>query len=676
MKKIDLHLHTVPTISDADFTFSLSKLCEYVSTAKLDAIAITNHDMFDLEQFYEIDNAVDCAVFPGIEINLDNGHILLISEKQDLEDFQLRALEVTKKVRNIGDSISTSELHEIFGDLGKYLIIPHYDKKPSLSKRSLNCLSDYITAGEVDSPKKFIRLCKDDSELTPVLFSDLRLKESLRTFPPRQTYIDCGEVSIKSIKSSLRDKTKVSLSETDGNRLFQVFDDGLHLSTGLNIILGSRSSGKTVTLNRINQECENVKYIPQFSLVQRDDATYDREFNQGLAREKSNFSDKYLSAFKGVLDDVIDIDLAQNRRQVSDYLDSLMKLADDAGKRDSFSKSLLFNESLFDVNDDKVLYDLINSTRLLINNTEYRTVIDKHIDLIGLRALLCNLIEIFWEKNLDRKKRSAVNDIVRDVKNKLQLRSSSIQVKDIDLYRVISEHQKISKFNEITKLLQKEKVIQKEHIQNFTVVCKQRPFSGAGEVKSISGVKTAFKDAFDQYSSPYKYLFELKNNEALTPSEFYKYFTCIEYQILNKDGFTVSGGERSEFRLLQEIKDAKNFDYLLIDEPESSFDNIFLKSEVNQILKELSKSMPVVVVTHNNTVGASIDADYVIHTSKEVENGEIIYRRYSGHPSNVHLTSVDGKTINNFDITMNSLEAGESSYNERRGGYASIKDKK
>jgi len=49
----------------------------------------------------------------------------------------------------------------------------------------------------------------------------------------------------------------------------------------------------------------------------------------------------------------------------------------------------------------------------------------------------------------------------------------------------------------------------------------------------------------------------------------------------------VSGGERSEFRLLQEIKDAQNYDFLLIDEPESSFDNMFLKSDVNQIIREI-----------------------------------------------------------------------------------------
>ena len=39
LKKIDLHLHTIPTISDAHFTFSLAKLREYVNSADLDAIA-------------------------------------------------------------------------------------------------------------------------------------------------------------------------------------------------------------------------------------------------------------------------------------------------------------------------------------------------------------------------------------------------------------------------------------------------------------------------------------------------------------------------------------------------------------------------------------------------------------------------------------------------------------
>lgn len=674
LKKIDLHMHTVPTFSDAHFNFSIAKLKEYVNSAELDAIAITNHDLFDLAQFRQIDKELDCVVFPGIEINLAKGHILLISENNDLDEFQIKTQAVSEKIKAVGDTLSIDELYSIFGDLYRYLLIPHYEKKPAISRETLDQISEFISAGEVDSPKKFIRLAKDEKEITPVIFSDIRISEGMSKFPSRQTYIDCGDLSLDSLKHSLRDKNKVALSRSEGNSLFQVFDDGQKLSTGLNIVLGARSSGKTETLNLIDKDCENVKYIPQFSLVQRDDINYEKEFNEDVARKKSIFADKHLTPFKVVLNDVLNIDIRVNQRKVEDYLSTLLKSAEEAEKFDAFSKVALFNETQFEVAQDKGLGDLIGSVRQLIENIEYREIIDKHVDVNNLKALAVELIELLWAKAYERKKRSFVNDIVRDAKSKLQLRTSATQIKDADLYRVMIEHRKVSKFNQIAKLLQTEKVIYQENVQGFKVVCKQRAFKGAGEILRVSGQKVGFSDAYKEYSSPYKYLIALKDNGAWARSEFYRYFAYIEYEILNKDGFKVSGGERSEFRLLQEIKDAQNFDYLLIDEPESSFDNLFLKGEANQMLKEISKTMPVVVVTHNSTVGASINADYLVYTSKEIEGGDIVYRRYSGYPSDKELCSVDYKQINNFQVTMDTLEAGEDAYVDRRGGYESIKN--
>ncbi len=165
-------------------------------------------------------------------------------------------------------------------------------------------------------------------------------------------------------------------------------------------------------------------------------------------------------------------------------------------------------------------------------------------------------------------------------------------------------------------------------------------------------------------------------NADLTPSEFYKLFVNISYKILNRDGFEVSGGERSEFRLLQTIKDAQNYDILLVDEPESSFDNIFLRSDVNQMIKAISETTPVVVVTHNSTVGASIGADFVLYAKKTVEPGKVEYRVYSGYPPDVTLHSLDGRSITNHEIMLNSLEAGSETYEERRRVYEAIKDRR
>lgn len=105
---------------------------------------------------------------------------------------------------------------------------------------------------------------------------------------------------------------------------------------------------------------------------------------------------------------------------------------------------------------------------------------------------------------------------------------------------------------------------------------------------------------------------------------------------------------------------------LLIDEPESSFDNIFLKNEVNALLRDISKSIPVIIVTHNSTVGASIKPNYIACTKREIDNGKIIYKTFSGHPADIHLKSVTGEIINNYDVMLNCLEAGNDEYNKRR----------
>ncbi|MEX2305275.1 MAG: hypothetical protein WD595_03690 [Waddliaceae bacterium] len=676
MKKIDFHMHTVPTVWDAHFIFALETLERYVTDAALDAIAITNHNIFDRTQFAAIAAAIDTVVFPGIEISLDCGHILIVSDESFLDLFEEQTCQIRELVNQPSDKITIAELNKIFGNLTEYLVIPHYDKKPAIRGPALAHLTPFVTCGEVDSAKKFVRAVKNTASLTPVLFSDARICEELDPFPTRQTFVDCGELTLDALKICLGDKRKIALSENDGNSLFQVFDNGQKLSTGLNILVGERSTGKTFTLNRIEQSHEHVKYIRQFSLVQQDDAAYEREFSRDLQRTRSQFVDEYLSSFKVVLNDVIGVDLRADERTIESYISSLLESAQEADRRDSFSNTSLFDEAEFSISEDKVLSDLIASVRQVIENIEYREIIDRHLEIRSLKLLAVELIGLFRNKRLDSKKKHFVNGLVKDIKESLKRRTSAVQVKDVDLYQVTLNKRKVKIFSSIVRRLQEEASISDESIQGFRVVATRAPFAGAGEIKDASGVKTAFREAFSVYDEPYAYLQELLANEALTRSELYKLFVKISYKILNIDGFEVSGGERSEFRLLQEIKDAQNYDILLIDEPESSFDNIFLRNDVNQMIREIAETMPVVVVTHNSTVGASILSDYILYSKKTIEDGNVVYRLYCGHPNDFVLRSNDGREINNHEITLNSLEAGIDAYNQRRQGYEALKDRK
>jgi Fe-S cluster assembly ATPase SufC len=675
MKKIDLHIHTAPTVSDSDFTFDLDTLVKYVSETALSAIAVTNHNHCDRVQFAEIAGALDIPVFPGVEVTLDCGHLLIIGDTANLDRFEEHADALSTHFTQPGDSISVAELIKLLPGVDQCLLIPHHDKSPAVKREALGPLAVYVSCGEVDSAKKFIRAIKDEAKLVPVLFSDLRPSAGLTAFPTRQTFVDCGELTLTALKACLRDKGKVALSEADGNTLFQTLDDGLMLSTGLNVLLGARSTGKTYTLDRIHASQGNVKYIRQFSLVQQDDATCEREFSEDLQRTRSRFVEGYLSDFKVVLNDMMRVDLGADDRAVKGYVDSLLNAGEEADRRDAFSNTALFGETEFPTSEDNVLRDLIASVRQVIENVEYREIIARHIDVESLKALARELIELLWEKTLAGRKRKLVNGLVQDIQTRLKRRTAAVQVQDVDLYRVALNQRKAARFSEIVKCLQAEATISEEAIQGFRIVATKGVFSGAKELQAAIRTRTPVLDAFKQYGRPYDYLRALVGKEELSQAELHRLFAKITYRILNADGFEVSGGERSEFRLRQAITDAQNYDMLLLDEPESSFDNMFLRSDVNRIIKEVSETMPVVVVTHNSTVGASVRPDYLLYASKEVEGGRVVYRLYSGHPTDRHLHSLDGKSISNHLITLNALEAGQDAYNARRSGYEALEDR-
>lgn len=661
MKKIDLHLHTIPSISDSQFDFSLDKLKEYVAFAELDCIAITNHNLFDKTQFETITSSVQISVLPGIEIDLEGGHILLISENKDLEEFSELCQLVTTEIKTNTDFISLEKFNSIFKDLKKYILIPHYDKKPIIPASIINRLKPNISAGEVASIRKFKACLKETDKLVPVIFSDTRLSTTLSNFSIRQTYIDLDEITFTGIKSCLFDKDKVFLSKDDGNKLFQVTGEGINISTGLNVVFGERSTGKTYTLNKICESFENVKYIRQFSLLQNDE----EKFEKLMSVRHSKLSENFLKEFKDVVDDVSKVDSKQDEIDLEKYLSTLLKFASENDKADSFSKATLFSESLYIEVRQESLKKLIEATILLIENSEYREIIDRHIVLSSLKNLLTDLIKKFTETEELNLKKKWINELVTNIQDDLKFRTSSTFPENIDFYRILTDLRKVKMFTKVVSDLKNEREIDRKEIRGFKIVARTKNYTGASQLNKKSGKKIAFTEAYLSYGTPYDFLQSLKLID-LEETEYHKYFIDIEYKTLNKHNFPVSGGERSEFNLLHEISDALKHDLLLLDEPESSFDNIFLKNEVNELIKDIAKEIPVIVVTHNSTVGASIKPDYILYTTKRLNGTDVNYKVFSGYPHSKELASTDGEKVENFKVMLNCLEAGEEAYDERK----------
>ena len=625
MKKIDLHTHTISTVSDSDFDFDLSKVSEYVDKLRIDALAITNHNVFDIKQYYEIKKSLTIPVFPGIEIDLENGHLLIITDTDEFEvsNFDEKCKQISAIIKTNIDTLSLAQLKIIFPELNKYILIPHYDKSPSIKQEIITQLKTHITSGEVASVPKFKRMLKEEGELVPVLFSDTRFSTQLKDFPTRHTFVDLKEISLAGIKSCLTDKNKISLTQESGNDFFQATDDGLELSTGLNIILGERSSGKTFILNKIFSSSGNAKYIKQFSLLQNGDD--EARFNEANNSRLSIIHSNYLNEFKLAIEDIIKIDIQQNHLDIENYLDSLKKFATENEKKDLFSKCTLFNEDAFSINDFQNLDKVIDSVKILIENKEYQDIILKYISTDNLKKLLFELIQKAIDTKIENEQKKWLNAIINDIQRELKIKTTNTSVDNLNFYDIALDEIRVRKFLDVVTELKKEREINREEFGKFSIITTARCVENASDLQKVGRGKKTYSTAFNQYNKPYNYLLKLKEI-GIEDASLYKFFIKIESVTLNKDGFPVSGGERSEFNLIHEIKDATKYDMLLIDEPESSFDNLFLKKEINTLIKDISTLMPVVVVTHNNTVGASIKPNYVAITQKSIEDGKIVYR--------------------------------------------------
>lgn len=188
MKKIDLHVHTIATSKDSDFVFDIDKMQLYVQISKLDAIAITNHNMFDKEQFNSIKEKLNISIFPGVEVDLENAHMIVITDGSDLDNFCEQCNQLKEKMEDGRKFISYDEFITIFSNYEQYLLIPHYKKKPALQQQIIKKFGKNITCGEVDSVKKFCTLKKQEDDLVPILSSDVRIKKDLDIFPTRHTF--------------------------------------------------------------------------------------------------------------------------------------------------------------------------------------------------------------------------------------------------------------------------------------------------------------------------------------------------------------------------------------------------------------------------------------------------------------------------------------------------------
>ncbi len=668
MKKVDLHIHTSSSNYEREITFSLDKMIEYVNKNKLDIIAITNHNHFNREQYELISNRLDCTIYPGVEVDIESSHLLVIFPNDKLEELEISCSSLSSRIQSENDSITFEEFINFFPNYKDCILIPHIKKDPAMKTTTLEKFNGVIKTGEVKSAKKFEITKKDENSLVPVFFSDVRIEEELNDIPARYTYLDINSTEYNVIKNALCDRNKVFLSNNKKADEFAFLNDGTLASTKLNVIMGKRSSGKTYNLKQIylSNDNNNIKFVKQFSLTGNSE---EETFEKLISEEQQSVIHEYLSPLRKFVDTMLDIDNSSSE-ELEKYLTSLKEYATSQSLQDAYSKARLFNEIEFAFLDNYDTKKVINAITVLLDSKHNEMIIEKYVSKKKLKQLLNELILKRENEFLEYKLKKETDRIVNLIKGKLTSKSSMISISNVNFYKVQKDRILINEFNKICNKIKQETIIYDLNVYRFYLSIIRKSFKNAQEVKHRLKTNLPIANIYnDKYDDSYNYIHELFN-VGVPKADIYKTLINFDVKVINEKGNQLSGGERAEYNLLREIKGSEQYDILLLDEPEASFDNPFIKDYIIDIIKDISQKTTVFITTHNNSLGVLINPNKLIYTS----NDEDEFKVYTGEFGSKNLTTVNGDSIISYDTIMEVMEAGTDAYDERRQIYESFKN--
>lgn len=520
-------------------------------------------------------------------------------------------------------------------------------------------------------------------------FDDDSAKKSKRfeSFPNRHTYIDLksDDITIKKMKICFSSKDRVSLNKEKDDSYFSIMENRVKIVDGLNVIIGSRSSGKTYLLDSINASsvtkmAKDVKYIQQFQITNESNKDNILEI---LASNVEIFVNDYTKKMNDYITNISHLNPDELEQKLAKYTRNLLKNSSEESMKDIFSKCKLFDEpDNMDINTNDTK-NLIEAIYKILNNEKHELLISKYIDLSRIKLLIEELMKIYKYELLENKAIDKTNIWSALISEKLQGESSVTPILSYDMNMHFKIMKQISMFEDFIKnfTIQKEiyndnfydKFFQTTYLtknQNIDDLYKSTKYSPQKDIKK------SVSESNKLVNEPFNYLKDIVDNKDIDKSKFdlYKIFFRTENNVINLQGTDLSGGQRAELNLLNHLKEAKKSDILLIDEIEPSFDNIYINQDLLTIIREIAKESIVVLSTHNNSIGVLLEPDNLIYTDYyyDEKNKKTVYKQYFGHYSSDKLLSVDGIEKSTKQIYIDMMEGGSDPYKKRGSIYESF----
>ncbi|MEG1313823.1 MAG: hypothetical protein RSD40_05865, partial [Bacilli bacterium] len=381
----------------------------------------------------------------------------------------------------------------------------------------------------------------------------------------------------------------------------------------------------------------------------------------------SNIAETFLFPLKKLINEILTIDIDKTNTELKDYIEILYNHANTSIDSDHVARLPLFNASTYNYSSNIELQDLIFAVNKIIDTKIYKETIEKYIpNLTNLKNLYIDLVSKWEKEKKEEKAKKVVDDMITVLKGALSPKSKVTATKDIDLVKIYKEKKIIKKFDNLINSLKMEMELPnlKQSFKGYNILVSKGVFNSASEIiGSFTLPKVGIKDDFDKYyeSEPSRYLQGIYEKGIPEPM-LHRLLIKMPIEATDSTNTPVSGGQKAEIILLKKIENAKKYDILLIDEPESSFDNEFIMNKTT-----------VFISTHNNTLGVSIKSDKIIYTAKTGKNE---YDIFTGTNQSSKLSSVSGKELKSYETILGTMEAGSIAYKGSKEIYENLGDKK
>ena len=679
VKRIDFHIHTVPSIKDSDFNFSIEWLKAYVDKTKLDAIAITNHDLFDKNNFEEISEYLpNVKVYPGIELALDIGHVNIVFPCDCIDVLSQFSEWLSNIHQTQSDSITSEQLREQLPCWDQGIYIFELGKSKGV-KEIPNIFSNLVCVGGVPNQLRFNIAKNNPESLVPCLFSDAHAtnqdsdnRNDIAKLQNKQTYLQIDSCEFEDIKKCLRDKSKVSINKENLKDVVDI--DNVKISSGLNLVVGKRGTGKTYFLNKIKEFSDDEYYeIKQFETAKADDYIEMQRKDQGSI-EFSKWQEKYTNEFSKIKSYLQDTYTETD--DIENFLVDVKRFATEMARSKSSQKYLLFQETEFELSNINYIRSALTNIKDVIENEEIWNLLNKNSqkksDFIEVYS---ELRDIYLKYRKDNELKQKINEIMRDVKSTVTARTGISNVQECSINNIIHKLQLEKKIDSFLNQIIVETPLKNERLHGYQICVNLIPYKNASQFQKEIGTQEAVNnDLIKVYREKdfITFLKRLKQKKFYNEANFAEYLLQKEVKLLDSEGVPASGGQAVGFARMFRLNEAKNKPIILIDEPESSLDNAYIKNELNKELKQLARNSMVVVITHNSTLGTLLEPDYLIITSKDNSGN---YSIMSGEFSSSKIKhSINGTEEKSYEKFIEAMESGMDSYTKKGEIYANLNE--